>query len=421
MALPSQSLSRNARGRYMYRRRRKHRIPMVGVTIAAVILCGFVWWILDARSDSKSQNTETLAAAPAPAVSPPTAHTGAPATSSYDAHRRSRTLESTVHANPPSGWHAPAPSSPRAPSQPVEVVITPTTTPAPPAPPIQSTTLTEASRLEIIPPASGSQSDVISEGRHLLAANRPVEARTLLSNSLINATLSPGDADEARYMLEAINERLVFSQEIVSADPYSIPYTVQPGDSLARIVKNLGLQVDWRFIQRINGLRRPDLIQVGQSLKIITGPFHAEISRDSHRLDLYLGEGKNRVYIRDYLVGLGEHDCTPGGLFRVRRHSKLINPPWTDPRSRVHFTASDPMNPIGEYWLGLEGIEDHNQQESGFGLHGTIDPGSIGRNESMGCVRMNNGEIDVIYEVLTEGVSTVWVDDLGTTVNIPGG
>ena len=32
MALPSQSVSQNARGRYMYRRRRKHRIPMLAVT-----------------------------------------------------------------------------------------------------------------------------------------------------------------------------------------------------------------------------------------------------------------------------------------------------------------------------------------------------------------------------------------------------
>ena len=188
-------------------------------------------------------------------------------------------------------------------------------------------------------------------------------------------------------MLTAINNRLVFSSEITPDDPFTLRYTVQPGDSLAKIIKNLGLQVDWRFLQRINGLKRPEHIRVGQKLKIITGPFHAEIDRDNHRLDLYLGDGMNRVFVRDFLVGLGEYDCTPSGLFRVRRNSKLVNPPWTNPRSRKHFSANDPLNPIGEYWMGLEGIQDHNTQEAGFGMHGTIDPDSIGRNESMGCVR----------------------------------
>ena len=108
-------------------------------------------------------------------------------------------------------------------------------------------------------------------------------------------------------------------------------------------------------------------------------------------------------------------------MFRVRRNSKLVNPPWTNPRTREHYAANDPDNPIGEFWLGLEGIDDHNQQEAGFGIHGTIDPGSIGRNESMGCVRMRTGEIDMIYEVLTEGVSTIWVDNGLQAAQVPGG
>ena len=87
----------------------------------------------------------------------------------------------------------------------------------------------------------------------------------------------------------------------------------------------------------------------------------------------------------------------------------------------THFTANDPGNPIGEFWLGLEGIEDHNRQEAGFGIHGTIDPNSIGQDESMGCVRLPEGEIDVVYEVLTEGVSTVWINEQSTPSSIPGG
>ena len=263
--------------------------------------------------------------------------------------------------------------------------------------------------------------DVITLARQHLAEGDLLTARTILSQAVQSNTLSAAADEEARYMATAINDRLVFSSEIIPGDPYSLQYVVRSGDSLSKIVKNLGLQVDWRFIQRINALPRPDTIRVGQTLKVVTGPFHADINRDRHRLSLYLGEGPNRVFVRDFLVGLGEYDSTPSGLFRVREHSKLVNPPWTNPRTREQYTANDPNNPIGEFWLGLEGIDEHNRQEAGFGLHGTIDPDSIGRNESMGCVRLDDGDIDLIYEVLAEGVSIVDVEPSGSVAGVPGG
>ena len=39
----------------------------------------------------------------------------------------------------------------------------------------------------------------------------------------------------------------------------------------------------------------------------------------------------------------------------------------------------------------------------------------------MGCVRLPEGEIDVVYEVLTEGVSTVWINEQAASSSIPGG
>ena len=405
MALPSQSVSQNARGRYMYRRRRRHRIPMLAVTIVAIIICGGIWWGLDAYSRTSSTTTTP----PQVAAEPLPARAEAPTSSatSFDAQRRSRTLETTVQA--------PATTPAKQPTRPAVTTATPEPVPTPePAP----ATVAATNFL----PSNQVQSGTLQQARQLLAQDQPVEARALLSAALSRASLSPAEKDEARYMLTSINDRLVFSSEVVPGDPFAIAYTVRPGDSLAKIVKSLGVQIDWRFLQRINGLARPDQIQPGQVLKVVTGPFHGAIARNSHRLDLYLGEGPNEVFVKEFLVGLGEHNCTPSGLFRVRTHSKLVNPPWTNPRTREHFAANDPDNPIGEYWLGLEGIDEHNRQEAGFGLHGTIDPGSIGRNESMGCVRMRSGEIDVLYEVMTEGVSTLWVDNgVQASVQVPGG
>lgn len=408
MALPSQSVSQNARGRYMYRRKRRNRIPVALIVICAII-GGIVWWSLDSNTESApaASTAETVEATSAPAQQ----ETPTSSASDFDAQRRSATLEATVSSPP-----APARTRP-------ETATLPTPAAAPAAASTPKTTIATSPSGQSSPflDTGRGNSGVLLEARQLLSQDRPVEARSMLSGAIASGTLAPAENDEARYMLASINDRLVFSKEIVAGDPYTISYTVQSGDSLAKIVKSLGVQVDWRFIQRINGLARPDQIRPGQVLKIVTGPFHGAIERRDHRLDLYLGEGPNQVFVRDYLVGLGEHNCTPSGLFRVRQHSKLINPPWTNPRSREHFTANDPNNPIGEYWVGLEGMEGHNQQEAGFGLHGTIEPQSIGRNESMGCVRMRDGEIDVLYEVMTEGVSTLWLDEGQAVSQVPGG
>ena len=190
-------------------------------------------------------------------------------------------------------------------------------------------------------------------------------------------------------------------------DPYVLSYKVQPGDSLSRIASRNGLKTNWRLIQRINGISRPDRLRVGQTIKLVKGPFHAEVDKSGYRLDLYLGQGQSQVFVRSFSVGLGAFDSTPTGVFRVRPGSKLINPPWTNPRTGEYFEPDDPRNPIGEHWLGLEGIEARTKDLHGNGIHGTIEPSSIGACESMGCVRLLDDDVALLYETLTEGNSTV--------------
>ena len=107
-------------------------------------------------------------------------------------------------------------------------------------------------------------------------------------------------------------------------------------------------------------------------------------------------------------MGLGEGSGTPIGTFVIKKASKLVNPPWTNPRTGERFAADDPKNPIGEFWLGWQGLGD-SAAYTGFGLHGTIDPTSIGQSKSMGCVRMGAEDIALIYEMLVEQVSVVRV------------
>ena len=263
--------------------------------------------------------------------------------------------------------------------------------------------------VKIIPLVSTTRevSSNLEEGLALLDNNKLGAARRSLSASLRSGGLTPSEEAQARGVLADLADELVFSRKIESGDPFSIDYTIGSGDTLSGIVSNMGLQVDWRFIQRINGIQRPSAIRVGQNLKLVTGPFHAVVDKETYRVDVYLGDGNDRVFVRSYRVGLGEYNSTPVGLFKVRKNSKLINPPWRNPRTREFFSADNPMNPIGERWIGLEGIDEQTKDLSGLGVHGTIDPDSIGTNASMGCVRMHGEDVSQMYEMLVEGVSTV--------------
>ncbi|MCH8822506.1 MAG: L,D-transpeptidase family protein [Planctomycetes bacterium] len=249
--------------------------------------------------------------------------------------------------------------------------------------------------------------DRIDDGKQHQATNQPLRARLSLSRALASGTLDLFQADRTRQELQAINNRLVFSREVVEGDPFVKTHVVKPGERLGSIVKSEGLLTDWRFILRINRIRDDTSVRAGQKLKLITGPFHVVIDKSDFRMDLYLGQGAQRVYITSFPVGLGENNSTPTGLFRVRTNSKLVNPEWTNPWTRQRFTADNPANPIGERWIGLEGVEDHNRDFQGYGIHGTIDMDSIGKQSSMGCIRMGPEDVNLIYEVLVERASTI--------------
>ncbi len=316
-------------------------------------------------------------------------------------------------ANLPAGNTDPGAGKPA----PVDVTkdMEPISRPTPKAEPQTPATATPppATTPEPLTPSSSAQAvrRLIEAGDSAAASGRLVDARVSYSKAYIHPEAAPGDKSSLRAKLTAINDDLVFSSKVTQGDPLAEVYTVAPGDSLVKIARKRDLATDWRLIQRVNGISHPNRIQVGQKLKLLRGPFHAVVTKNDYRLDLFAGspdEPDNWLYIRSYTVGLGEGNGTPTGEFVIRKGSKLVNPHWVNPRTGEKFDANDPKNPIGEHWLGWEGVGS-SSMHTGYGLHGTIDPDSIGKQKSMGCVRMADGDIAAIYDLLVEQVSRVRV------------
>jgi lipoprotein-anchoring transpeptidase ErfK/SrfK len=169
--------------------------------------------------------------------------------------------------------------------------------------------------------------------------------------------------------------------------------------------------VTYKFIGRVNGISDPRKMRLGANLKIVKGPFHAIVNKTAFTLDLYQGKPgePGSIFLRRLRVGLGENDSTPTGLWKVT--TKLENPTYYSPRDtgpRV-IAAGDPANPLGERWLALEGISGQAVGKESYGIHGTIEPNSIGQKKSMGCVRLLNEDVNLVYDMLITQKSTVLV------------
>jgi lipoprotein-anchoring transpeptidase ErfK/SrfK len=53
------------------------------------------------------------------------------------------------------------------------------------------------------------------------------------------------------------------------------------------------------------------------------------------------------------------------------------------------------------------GVDEASKKFEGYGIHGTIEPQSIGREMSMGCVRLGAEDVALVYELLMPRVSVV--------------
>ena len=313
-------------------------------------------------------------------------------------------------SNPPATTPSSAPSSAPASTPPA---TNPSATPEAPANDsqealkksdgIKQNGITQGERPAATPAANaGSPAGNLAQGLSL-AASEPVKARAMLSSALLSGELSPLDAKRCSDALVEIGRVLAFTPVYNANDPMFFQYTVQSGDSLEKIVRRHKMGCDWRLVQRINNIKKPEAIRVGQRLKLPKGPFSAVVSKRDYRVDICVGAGNERVVLTSLPCGLGSANGTPTGNFKVRVGSKLLNPEWTHPVTGEHFAGDDPKNPIGEHWLGLEGTDTTNAQLAGYGIHGTIDIDSIGQDRSLGCVRLLAEDVALVWECLGDG------------------
>ena len=79
---------------------------------------------------------------------------------------------------------------------------------------------------------------------------------------------------------------------------------------------------------------------------------------------------------------------------------KLIDPHWY--KTGAVVPPGSPENILGSRWLGIS--------KERYGIHGTTEPESIGKQVTAGCIRMLNNEVEELYVIVPSGTKVTIVD-----------
>ena len=247
--------------------------------------------------------------------------------------------------------------------------------------------------------------ELIAEAMALLsgAPSRIIEARDKL-NETLKMPMSLQQQSIVKARLSKLSEQWLFGKTFYAQDQLCSSYKVQSGDRLEAIGKKNN--VPYEILMEINKIRRPELLRAGERIKIINGPFHVKVYRSTFTMDVYL----QGTYVKSFPVGLGAQGRqTPLGLWHIKAGGKMHHPIYTDPDTGEVIHPEDPAYPLGSRWMELEGLDDNTKDEAGFGIHGTKEPESIGKASSRGCIRLHNGDVIKVYNMLVPVKSLVKV------------
>ncbi|MBN2120602.1 MAG: L,D-transpeptidase family protein [Candidatus Omnitrophica bacterium] len=200
----------------------------------------------------------------------------------------------------------------------------------------------------------------------------------------------PQSIDSVKNKIEELNIKILFSKNL---EEDSFLYEVEKGDSLDKISKKFNTTIE--LIKKANGLVS-DMIMVGDKLKVTKAKFSVVVDKSQNILFLK----RNDAIFKTYIVSTGKDNSTPVGTFKIV--TKVENPPWFRRDIGAVVPPDSPENILGSRWLGLD-VE-------GYGIHGTIKPNDLGKQETSGCVRMRNEEVEEVFAILPRGTEVTIVD-----------
>jgi LysM repeat protein len=254
--------------------------------------------------------------------------------------------------------------------------------PAPPVPTPAPVTAPVVARPAPAPTPPGTEAaKQLAEARELCKNDRCLQAREICLQ-LLEKTTDRALRAEVETLLGDIDITLAFSKRPM---PEKTDYTVQSGDTLGGLAKKFSTTKE--MIRKSNNFAG-DVIRVGDRFRLLGAKWAVLVNKNNNDLLVTM----NEKFFKRYQVGTGQYSMTPTGTFHVV--SRLEHPTWYR-AGGAPVPFGDTNNVLGTHWISLD--IPH------YGIHGTWETNTIGKQSSQGCIRLLNDQVAELYILLPEG------------------
>ncbi len=194
-----------------------------------------------------------------------------------------------------------------------------------------------------------------------------------------DAELSGEERQRLVDLLDPLAGKVIYSSEHTLARPH----VVRAGETLEEVAQRYRLPV--ALLQNINGIVDPRSLQPGARLKVLPGPFRAEIDLPKSELAIFVG----KFYAGRFPVSIGNDPPPAPGEYEVLamqagRDYQAVN--------GARIPARAPDNPYGCVWIDLG---------DNLSIHGSSE--SISSQGSTGCISLTAADAADVFGILTQG------------------
>ncbi len=209
-------------------------------------------------------------------------------------------------------------------------------------------------------------------------ADQLLDALATLSLFYNTPDLSSEDRQALMSRLDPLAANVIYSRRHLLEQPHR----VAANETLMEIAAKY--QVPWQLLANINGIEDPVSVLPGTELKVVRGPFRAEVDLQRHELTLFVRD----LYAGRFSIVAGNTPAPESGTFTVQ--DKQTARTFYDSNGSP-VPPGDAANPYGTVWMDL------GKQ---LCIHGSPDRTAA---TNLGCISLSGADADDLYGILTQG------------------
>lgn len=228
--------------------------------------------------------------------------------------------------------------------------------------------------------AAAGLANAIATADRQFAADRRREALATLSLFYETPNLTPEQREQLVARLDPLARDVVYSPEHLLEKPHR----VGPNETLMDIARRY--EVPWQLLANINGIGDPVTVLPGRDLKIVRGPFRADVDLTNMELTLFVGD----LYAGRFPIAVGQDPSPKPGTYTIQEKQSAKT--YYDVAG-TPIPPGNPRNPYGSMWIDLG---------SGLSIHGSPKPDEPSLD---GCISVAGNYARDVFGILSEGSS----------------